>query len=237
MPEKEHLPQLVRLFNASGQHRVVELRRELNKALDERNLRKKDCDYVIQMTALAYWLHRKKIRITTGDPYIVHPLEVAIHMAKDEFIPKNLLPRAIAGAVLHDTEENNTHVTHEKLAAVAGKAVANDVEVYSRKSANDIAVRWDTSLSEEEYLKRILQALPHVKRGKVRDRINNMSTMPEGAKKMYNKYFREDREAFIAIIRSLGINGQNLYRDYKKVHDANKPADVEELPTFEEMAA
>ena len=143
--------------------------------------------------------------------------------------------RVAAGLLFHDSIENNPHVTKKSLIPHIGHAAANDIDhYYSRKRASDIQEGRETELSPEDYLARFLTGELHIKMGKINDRIHNMRTMPSGARKMYDRYFRNETEAMVEIIKSMGHEAKNVYERYREVHNKNKRSTDPPLPPFDE---
>lgn len=234
MPSRKHTPELVNLLMADMDPAVSRARNTLFDTLkNQRGLDRRDIYYLEKMAAVANWLHRNERRKLNDEPYIVHPLEAAILVAEHVSIPKHMVRRAVAGILLHDTVENNPHVSLLKLRWLVGSEVTNDVKMYSRKNAKDKQQGKDTEISPETYLANFLTAEPHLRSGKVLERINNMRNMPPGATKMYDKYFKKETDSILNIIGSLPEKGRKLYEDYREAHNKNKRPSDPSLPPFE----
>jgi (p)ppGpp synthase/HD superfamily hydrolase len=234
MPKKRHIPEVVKWFESQKNHQLIEARERLEKKVKLIGLDPKAQRSILETAALAGWIHRNDTRIT-GEPYIVHPLDATTKTIGHPAIPFELMPRAAKGLLLHDAIEDNKNVTYLALFPHVGFMVTQDIVIYSRKNARDKSRGLDTEISPETYLHRFLSAQEHIRIGKVNERINNMENMPPGAEKMYDRYFRKEKEWMLKIIRSLGETGRTLYEDYKDAHNQNKPEDVPELPPYEEF--
>ncbi len=241
MPGIKHIPALVERFNNENNLQVIKSRNRLFVVLGRRGADPKDSKFLYEIAALAAWIHRNDIRLT-GEPYIVHTLEVAAMALAHPAIPRDQIRRAGAGLILHDSIEDNQYVTREGLIPHAGLDVANDIDnYYSKKRASDKANGTITKISPEDYLAKFLEGDLIVKLGKVTDREYNMDHMPPDEKgsskvaKMYDRYFRKETDAMLRIIKSMGNSlGRKVYEEYRKIHNANKRPDDPEIPPFDE---
>ena len=111
-----------------------------------------------------------------GEPYIIHPIRVAIHLTV--FYEDEISQDDVAVAVLHDVLEDTPGLTREELAAAFGDPVATAVDCLSRKTAR-------RKMSISEYYQAILAAPKLVKVIKLCDRLDNilsLHTCPDRAK-------------------------------------------------------
>jgi (p)ppGpp synthase/HD superfamily hydrolase len=87
----------------------------------------KDVQMIIKAGEFATAKHQGQERKYTGEPYVVHPQEVARIVSKVEPVGYNN-SNLIAAALLHDVVED-TDTTLEEVALLFGRPVANIVEM------------------------------------------------------------------------------------------------------------
>src|SRR6185369_9823798 len=161
----------------------------------------------------------------SGQPYLVHPLEVALVLAE-----MKMDPVAIAAGLLHDSVED-TSVTVVDIRKEFGEQVAHIVEGVTKISAIDFATREE---QQAENLRKMMLAMVddiRVVLIKLADRLHNMRTLEHLAPDRQQKIARETLEIYAPIAHRLGmgkIRGEleDLgfhYVDpigYQQVHDA-----------------
>jgi len=126
--------------------------------------------------------HRGQCR-ASGEPYIIHPLEVAEVLAE-----MKMDSTAIAAGLLHDSVED-TPATHEELESNFGVQVANIVEGVTNIDKIQFANREDR---QAENVRKMLLAMVSDVRVvliKLADRLHNMRTL---------EYLKPDRQLAIA---------------------------------------
>ena len=161
----------------------------------------------------------------SGQPYLVHPLEVALVLAE-----MKMDPVAIAAGLLHDSVED-TSVTVVDIRKEFGEQVAHIVEGVTKISAIDFATREE---QQAENLRKMMLAMVddiRVVLIKLADRLHNMRTLEHLAPERQQKIARETLEIYAPIAHRLGmgkIRGELedlgfRYVDpiaYQQVHDA-----------------
>jgi GTP pyrophosphokinase len=161
----------------------------------------------------------------SGQPYLVHPLEVALVLAE-----MKMDPVAIAAGLLHDSVED-TSVTVVDIRKEFGEQVAHIVEGVTKISAIDFATREE---QQAENLRKMMLAMVddiRVVLIKLADRLHNMRTLEHLPPDRQQKIARETLEIYAPIAHRLGmgkIRGEleDLgfhYVDpigYQQVHDA-----------------
>jgi len=126
--------------------------------------------------------HEGQLR-ASGEPYIIHPLEVAEVLAE-----MKMDSTAIAAGLLHDSVED-TPATNEEIAAKFGDQVAHIVEGVTNIDKIQFANREDR---QAENVRKMLLAMVSDVRVvliKLADRLNNMRTL---------QYLKPDRQEAIA---------------------------------------
>jgi len=168
--------------------------------------------------------HAGKSR-ASGEPYLVHPLEVALVLAE-----MKMDPVAVAAGLLHDSVED-TSVTIVDIRKEFGEQVAHIVEGVTKISAIDFATREE---QQAENLRKMMLAMVddiRVVLIKLADRLHNMRTLEHLEPERQQKIARETLDIYAPIAHRLGmgkIRGELedlgfRYVDpisYQQVHDA-----------------
>ncbi len=161
----------------------------------------------------------------SGQPYLVHPLEVALVLAE-----MKMDPVAIVAGLLHDSVED-TSVTVVDIRKEFGEQVAHIVEGVTKISAIDFATREE---QQAENLRKMMLAMVddiRVVLIKLADRLHNMRTLEHLPPERQQKIARETLDIYAPIAHRLGmgkIRGELedlgfRYVDpigYQQVHDA-----------------
>jgi GTP diphosphokinase / guanosine-3',5'-bis(diphosphate) 3'-diphosphatase len=161
----------------------------------------------------------------SGEPYLVHPLGVAIVLAE-----MRMDPIAVAAGLLHDSVED-TSVTIVDIRKEFGEQVAHIVEGVTKISQIDFASREE---QQAENLRKMMLAMVddiRVVMIKLADRLNNMRTLEHLSPERQQKIAKETLEIYGPIAHRLGmgkIRGELedlgfRYVDpiaYQQVHDA-----------------
>jgi GTP diphosphokinase / guanosine-3',5'-bis(diphosphate) 3'-diphosphatase len=161
----------------------------------------------------------------SGEPYLVHPLEVALVLAE-----MKMDPVAISAGLLHDSVED-TSVTVVDIRKEFGEQVAHIVEGVTKISKIDFATREE---AQAENLRKMMLAMVddiRVVLIKLADRLHNMRTLEHLDPERQQKIAIETLEIYAPIAHRLGmgkIRGELedlgfRYVDpiaYQQVHDA-----------------
>jgi GTP diphosphokinase / guanosine-3',5'-bis(diphosphate) 3'-diphosphatase len=135
----------------------------------------------------------------SGQPYLVHPLEVALVLAE-----MKMDPVAIAAGLLHDSVED-TSVTVVDIRKEFGEQVAHIVEGVTKISAIDFATREE---QQAENLRKMMLAMVddiRVVLIKLADRLHNMRTLEHLPPERQQKIARETLEIYAPIAHRLGM--------------------------------
>ena len=168
--------------------------------------------------------HAGQLR-ASGEPYLVHPLGVALVLAE-----MKMDPVAIAAGLLHDSVED-TSVTVVDIRKEFGEQVAHIVEGVTKISQIDFATREE---QQAENLRKMMLAMVddiRVVLIKLADRLHNMRTLEHLPPERQQKIAKETLEIYGPIAHRLGmgkIRGELedlgfRYIDpitYQQVHDA-----------------
>jgi GTP pyrophosphokinase len=135
----------------------------------------------------------------SGEPYLVHPLEVAILLAE-----MRLDTTAIAAGLLHDSVEDTT-VTTEEIKEKFGEQVAHIVEGVTKISKIEFASREE---AQAENVRKMMLAMVddiRVVLIKLADRLHNMRTLRHLSPDRQVKIAKETLEIYAPLAHRLGM--------------------------------
>src|ERR1700744_5422156 len=181
--------------------RVPDLFREKFAQLLEsvrRNRPSDDVNIIRQAWQFCLEHHRGQQR-ASGEPYVLHPLEVALVLAE-----MKLDSTAIAAGLLHDAVED-TPVTTEDIVAKFGEQVAHIVEGVTKIDKIQFANREDR---QAENVRKMLLAMVSDVRVvliKLADRLHNMRTLEHLAPERQRAIARETMDIYAPLAHRLGM--------------------------------
>jgi GTP pyrophosphokinase len=143
-------------------------------------------------------LHAGQLR-ASGDPYLTHPLEVALVLAE-----MKMDPTAIAAGLLHDSVED-TSITIEEIEREFGQQVAHIVEGVTKISKIDLASREERQA--ENVRKMVLAMVDDIRVVliKLADRLHNLRTLEHLAAERQQQIARETLDIYAPIAHRLGM--------------------------------
>jgi GTP pyrophosphokinase len=162
-----------------------------NRPQDDLSIVKKAYDYSLK--------HHDGQTRASGEPYLVHPLEVALVLAE-----MKMDPVAIAAGLLHDSVED-TSVTIVDIRKEFGEQVAHIVEGVTKISKIDFATREE---AQAENLRKMMLAMVddiRVVLIKLADRLHNMRTLEHLQPERQRKIAEETLEIYAPIAHRLGM--------------------------------
>src|SRR6202162_474953 len=162
-----------------------------NRPQDDLSIVKKAYDYSLKN-------HEGQSR-ASGEPYLVHPLEVALVLAD-----MKMDPVAIAAGLLHDSVED-TSVTIVDIRKEFGEQVAHIVEGVTKISKIDFATREE---QQAESLRKMMLAMLddiRVVLIKLADGLHNMRTLEHLPADRQHKIAEETLEIYAPIAHRLGM--------------------------------
>jgi GTP diphosphokinase / guanosine-3',5'-bis(diphosphate) 3'-diphosphatase len=166
-------------------------RMQANRPNDDLELVKKAYDYSMKN-------HAGQTR-ASGEPYLVHPLEVALVLAE-----MKMDSIAVAAGLLHDSVED-TSVTIVDIRKEFGEQVAHIVEGVTKISKIDFATREE---QQAENLRKMMLAMVDDIRViliKLADRLHNMRTLEHLPPDRQQKIASETLEIYAPIAHRLGM--------------------------------
>src|SRR5437868_9456617 len=171
--------------------------RDLMKRLQE-NRPNDDLEIVRKAYEYSQKCHEGQTR-ASGEPYLVHPLEVACVLAD-----MRMDPVAIAAGLLHDSVED-TSITIVDIRKEFGEQVAHIVEGVTKISAIDFATREEQQAAN---LRKLMLAMVddiRVVLINLADRLHNMRTLEHLQPDRQQKIARETLDIYAPIAHRLGM--------------------------------
>ena len=184
-PQHPNQPSIDQRFEALLRHV------QANRPSEDVSLIRKAWEFCVQH-------HDGQMR-ASGEPYIIHPLEVAEVLAE-----MKMDATAIAAGLLHDSVED-TPATNEEIAAGFGEQVAHIVEGVTKIDKIQFANREDR---QAENVRKMLLAMVSDVRVvliKLADRLHNMRTLEHLRPDRQEAIARETQEIYAPLAHRLGM--------------------------------
>jgi GTP diphosphokinase / guanosine-3',5'-bis(diphosphate) 3'-diphosphatase len=172
-------------------YRDLMKRMQENRPHDDLSIVKKAYDYSLK--------HHEGQTRASGEPYLVHPLEVALVLAE-----MKMDQVAVAAGLLHDSVED-TSVTIQDIRQEFGEQVAHIVEGVTKISKIDFVTREE---QQAENLRKMMLAMVddiRVVLIKLADRLHNMRTLEHLPPERQQRIADETLEIYAPIAHRLGM--------------------------------
>lgn len=169
----------------------------------EHYLDTKQIQKVIEAYELAEQAHSGQFRVS-GEPYICHPLSVAIILSEMRMDAKGIM-----AAILHDVIED-TPVSKEDLAARFGNEVADLVDGVSKLTQLDCKSRAEAQARNVRKMVMAMVKDLRVIMVKLADRLHNMRTLEAMSPERRRRIARETLDIYAPIANRLGMNDVRL---------------------------
>ncbi len=186
------------------------------------DLDKADRKHIRMAYEIAVEAHSKQRR-KSGEPYILHPIEVARICAEEI----GLGPTAVISALLHDVVED-TPVTLEDIQSKFGEKIAHLVDGLTKLKSD-----YNRTLAQAENFKKVLSTLVYDVRVvliKMADRLHNMRTISSMPKHKQMRIASETTYIYAPLAHRLGL--YNLKTELQdlcmKVSDRDTYAEIAE---------
>jgi GTP pyrophosphokinase len=192
--QQDHLPQPPPSISQAAIDRRFEVllqRVQANRPTEDVSLIRKAWDFCVKH-------HQGQMR-ASGEPYIIHPLEVAEVLEE-----MKLDATAIAAGLLHDSVED-TPATNEEIAAEFGEQAAHIVEGVTKIDKIQFANREDR---QAENVRKMLLAMVtdvRVVLIKLADRLHNMRTLEHLKPDRQEAIARETLDIYAPLAHRLGM--------------------------------
>ena len=174
---------------------------ELVEACRKAKICKRDDDW--QFIKRAYFLAKeahKGVRRRSGEPYIIHPIEVALIAVREI----GLGTKSVVAALLHDVVED-TDYTVEDIARIFSPKIASMVDGLTKMAG----VFNSKSSEQAEYFRKVLLTLSDDVRViiiKIADRLHNMRTLGAMPRNKQIKITSETIYLFVPLAYRLGLH-------------------------------
>ena len=158
-----------------------------------------DIDQIQQAYEFAEECHKNDLRLS-GEPYIVHPLEVAIILAT-----LRLDTDTLSAALLHDVVED-TGITLERINDIFNEEIAQLVDGVTKISS--IKNKSKTTAQAETLRKMLLATIKDIRVIiiKLADKLHNMRTIMFQPEEKQKKIAKETLDIYAPIARRLGMS-------------------------------
>jgi GTP pyrophosphokinase len=165
--------------------------------------------------------HKGQVRLS-GEPYLIHPLNVALNLAK-----MGLDETSIAVGLLHDVLED-TLTTREALAALFSEEVAKLVDGVTKISLYNFESKEEQQA--ESFRKMLLASIGDVRviLVKLADRLHNMQTLEHQPPEKRRRIAQETLDIYAPIANRLGmghLKGELEDLSFRNLH----PSEYEEI--------
>ena len=182
-------PASQKLLNAK--FRQLQAKVAENRPSDDTEIIRKAYDFSLK--------HHQGQTRASGEPYLIHPLEVALVLAD-----MKLDSTAIAAGLLHDAIEDTT-VTHEDIRREFGDQVVHIVEGVTKIEKIDFASREERQA--ENVRKMVLAMVDDIRVVliKLADRLHNMRTLQHLPEDRRQNVARETLEIYAPLAHRLGM--------------------------------
>jgi GTP pyrophosphokinase len=158
-----------------------------------------ETDMMLAAYTFASKAHKGQVRLS-GEPYMSHPMEVAMILAK-----MKMDQTAIVAGLLHDTLED-TDATSEKLDELFGPEVTTLVEGLTKLSKISFSSREE---SQAENVRKMILAMSHDLRVvliKLADRLHNMRTLDYLPPSRQKNISQETMDIYAPLASRLGLH-------------------------------
>ena len=161
--------------------------------------REDDWQFVKRAFLLAKEAH-KGVRRRSGEPYIIHPIEVAIIAVREIGLGK----KSVVAALLHDVVED-TDYTVEDISRIFSPKIASMVDGLTKMAG----VYKNDTTEQAEYFRKVLLTLSDDVRViiiKIADRLHNMRTLGSMPRNKQIKITSETIYLFVPLAYRLGLH-------------------------------
>ena len=180
---------------------IEEKWQELVEACRKAKICRREDDW--QFVKRAYFLAKeahKGVRRRSGEPYIIHPIEVALIAVREIGLGK----KSVVAALLHDVVED-TDYTVEDIARIFSPKIASMVDGLTKMAG----VFNSKSSEQAEYFRKVLLTLSDDVRViiiKIADRLHNMRTLGAMPRNKQIKITSETIYLFVPLAYRLGLH-------------------------------
>ncbi len=182
-----------------------------------------DIENITRAFYFTYDAH-KGIKRSSGEPYYTHPLKVVKYLLEDLAFYDNA---SVIAALLHDTVEDNKHITLENIQEKFGTEIAHIVDGVT-KIKGKITQNLDKAATYSKLFENLIQNV-RVILVKLADRLDNMKTLQHLPRKKQLEIAEETLNFYTPFAQRLGLTkvkkqleDLSLYfKDEKKFNEIN----------------
>ena len=173
--------------------------RKLLRVAEKRGSDKEDLALIRKAYKVSADAHKDVFR-RSGEPYIIHPIEVALIVSEEI----GLGPKSIAAALLHDVVEDSEY-TNSQISHMFGSSIAHIVEGLTK--IQGIFDNQSSSMQIENFRKLLLSISSDVRviLIKMADRLHNMRTLDEMPYAKQLKIASETLYIFAPLAHRMGL--------------------------------
>ncbi len=189
----------------ASEHPEVEELFERLKAKFSENGSADDVALLESAFEMAISAHRNQTR-ETGEPYVTHPLEVALMCAE-----LGMDVKSVIAAILHDTVED-TPVRLAKIEQTFGTEVAQKVDALTKIRRIDLFARFSGRVMSDEQARNLQKLFLAMARDfsvlviKIADRLHNLRTMQGLSTDRVKRKSMETMDYYVPLARRLGLH-------------------------------
>lgn len=210
--------------------------------LRKHNISEEKIKEVRESYKLANEIH-KGVERESGDPYIIHPLNVANNLLKMEIYD----PDSISAALLHDTiEDAKDDFSKEDIAEIINPEVAELVDGVTKMRRMNFSTKNDQNLANTRKIINGLTKDVRIILIKLADRIHNMETLEFKKPEKQVENAIETMKLFVPLSLTIGAyQVKNVLEDlslqyiepeeYKRIKDEKERLAIVEEPYLKEM--
>jgi len=204
-----------------------------------RTYNEEEIDYIMKAYDLANELHKNQVR-QSGEPYIIHPLSVALILAE-----MRADRDTICAALLHDVIED-TDIKKEEIAELFNHNVANLVDGVTKISKLNFSTKQEQNLANTRKIITSITEDVRIIIIKLADRLHNMRTLEFKSEFKQKENALETMEIFVPLAYYIGayrvkseledLSLKYLKSDmYKKIEEKQKTIKTDSQECMQEM--
>ena len=156
-------------------------------------------DLVLKSYKLAEFAHEGVYR-ESGEPYITHPLNVALNLLKMEVYDRD----TICAALLHDTVEDNEDISLEDIANIINPEVAELVDGVTKMRRMNFSTKKDQNNANTRKIITGLTKDLRIILIKLADRLHNMNTLQYKKPEKQKANSIETMKLFVPLSQAIG---------------------------------
>ena len=173
---------------------------DILKELEKHQISEEDSKKIRKSYQLAAEIHKNQYR-QSGEPYIIHPLNVANNLLKMEVYD----PDTISAALLHDTiEDAEIEFTKEDVAELINPTVAELVDGVTKMRRMNFSTTNEQTLANTRKIINGLTKDVRIILIKLADRLHNMQTLQFKTEKKQKENAIETMELFVPLALTIG---------------------------------